>query len=127
MSSYDALPRYVLEILEEQRRTTAAVNALVDVLAGARKKFEAEAATSPKPDAVGAEPKAPSAPTAPTVASPSDVTREQVNSAVLALAKNRGRAAVLKVLGEFGADKVPALDPQHYAAVFEAATKAAKA
>jgi hypothetical protein len=125
--SFETIPALLTDLVEEQRRITAAVNALVDVLAGARRKFEEQAAASPKVDAAGAERQAPAATTVAPAASPSEVTREQVNSAVLALAKNRGRAAVLKVLGEFGADKVPALDPQHYAAVFEAATKAAKA
>jgi hypothetical protein len=124
--SFETIPALLTDLVEEQRRTTAAVNALVDVLAGARRKFEEQAAVSPKP-AAGAERQAPAATTVAPAASHSEVTREQVNSAVLALAKNKGRAAVLKVLGEFGADKVPSLDPAHYAAVFEAATKAAKA
>jgi hypothetical protein len=122
--SFETIPAVLTELLDEKRRTTAAVNALVETLAGARRKFEAEV-PAPKVDAGGATPPAPSAKTAPTVASRSDVTRDQVSKAVLLLAKSKGRTAVIDLLQAHGASKVPDLDEEHFAAVYEAATKAA--
>jgi hypothetical protein len=45
----------------------------------------------------------------------------EINAAIIALAKARGRDAAVAVLAQFGAAKVPELKPTQYAAALAAA------
>lgn len=60
-----------------------------------------------------------------TAKSPSDTVKvEDVNAAIIALAKTKGRDAAVAVLKEFGVAKVPELDAAKYPDVLAAATAA---
>jgi len=125
--SFETIPDLLAEILDQQRKTTEAVVCLAEALAGIRAKAKAD----PKPAA--AAPTAPvptqSAPAATTVESPSETTAPavavgDVNTAIIGLAKAKGRDAAVAVLQQFGVTKVPELKPAQYADVIAAAQKA---
>lgn len=83
---------------------------------------EAEAATAPEskvePSATTQAADAPAAADAPTIAI------ADVNAAIIALAKAKGRDAAVAVLGTFGVAKAPELKAEQYADVVAAAKKA---
>jgi hypothetical protein len=128
--SFEAIPDLLADILEQQRRTTEAVIGLSEAIAGIRAKAVAtakEAKPDPKPAAAAAsaEAQAQTAPAATTAESRSEpVVIGDVNAAIIALAKAKGRDAAVALLGTFGAAKAPELKPEQYADVVAAAKKA---
>jgi hypothetical protein len=79
-----------------------------------------------KAAAQSATPQEQSAPAATTAESPSEqaIPVGDVNAAIIALAKSKGRDAAVAVLQQFGVAKVPELKPEQYAAVMAAAKEA---
>lgn len=138
--TFETIPDLLAELLHEQRRNTEAIVSLAEAIAGARAKaIETTKAdkskAEPKADApkaaaaaVSAEPQGQTAPAATTAESPSEPTATiavaDVNAAIIALAKAKGREAAVAVLGTFGVAKVPELKAEQYADVLAAVKKA---
>jgi hypothetical protein len=88
-------------------------------------KAEVKADPKPAAAAASAEAQAQTAPAATTAESRSEpVVIGDVNAAIIALAKAKGRDAAVALLGTFGAAKAPELKPEQYADVVAAAKKA---
>jgi hypothetical protein len=141
--TFEAIPDLLADILEQQRKTTDAIIGLAEALAGARAKaIETTKADKPKAEpkadagkpaaaAPSAESQAPSAAAATTAEFPSEPVADapaiaiaDVNAAIIALAKAKGRDAAVAVLGTFGVAKAPELKAEQYADVVAAAKKA---
>jgi hypothetical protein len=91
----------------------------------AEPKAEVKADPKPAAAAASAEAQAQTAPAATTAESRSEpVVIGDVNAAIIALAKAKGRDAAVALLGTFGAAKAPELKPEQYADVVAAAKKA---